>query len=125
MIDRHEEFAYSNAAINAVNAVRACYGFDCPNIVVLDPPVKLDSEYTSTGGAAGRVDNLGDFLAGIRPYLIGADAIAVSSVIAVPTEFHQDYFDMQVESSIPGAASRRFSHTRCRCYTGCPRHIPR
>ena len=30
VIDRHEEIAYSNAAINAVNAARACYGFDCP-----------------------------------------------------------------------------------------------
>ena len=58
VIDRHEEIAYSNAAINAVNAARACYGFDCPRIVMLDPPVKLVSEYTSTGRAAGRVDNL-------------------------------------------------------------------
>ena len=93
VIDRHEEIAYSNAAINAVNAARACYGFDCPRIVMLDPPVKLVSEYTSTGRAAGRVDNLGDFLDGIRPYRSEADAIAVSSVIAVPAEFHQDYFD--------------------------------
>lgn len=38
VIDRHDEVAYSNAAINAVNAARACYGFDCPRIVVLDPP---------------------------------------------------------------------------------------
>ena len=51
---------------------------------MLDPPVKLVSEYTSTGRAAGRVDNLADFLDGIRPYLSEADAIAVSSVIAVP-----------------------------------------
>jgi hypothetical protein len=93
VIDRHEEIAYSNAAINAVNAARACYGFDCPRIVMLDPPVKLVSEYTSTGRAAGRVDNLGDFLDGIRPYLSDADAVAISSVIAVPAEFHRDYFD--------------------------------
>jgi uncharacterized protein DUF3326 len=93
VIDRHDEIAYSNAAINAVNAARACYGFDCPRIVMLDPPVKLVSEYTSTGRAAGRVDNLSEFLDGIRPYLSEADAIAVSSVIAVPAEFHQDYFD--------------------------------
>src|SRR5262245_34821256 len=41
VIDRHEEIAYSNAAINAVNAARACYGFDCPRIVMLDRPVHL------------------------------------------------------------------------------------
>jgi hypothetical protein len=93
VIDRHAEVAYSNAAINAVNAARACYGFDCPRVIVLDPPVKLVSEYTSTGRAAGRVDNIGDFLEGIQPYLTEADAIAISSVITVPPEFHQDYFD--------------------------------
>jgi hypothetical protein len=93
VIDRHDEVAYSNAAINAVNAARACYGFDCPRIVVLDPPIKLVSEYTSTGRAAGRVDDLSNFIDGIHPYLPKADAIAVSSVITVPAEFHQDYFD--------------------------------
>jgi len=93
VIDRHDEVAYSNAAINAVKVARACYGLNCPQIIVLDPPVKLVSEYTSTGRAAGRVDNLADFLNGIHPYLADANAIAISSVITVPPEFHQDYFD--------------------------------
>ncbi len=111
VIDRHDEIAYSNAAINAVNAARACYGFDCPRIVMLDPPVKLVSEYTSTGRAAGRVDNLADFLDGIRPYLSDADAIAVSSVIAVPAEFHQDYFDSAGDMVNPwGGVEAIFTH---------------
>jgi hypothetical protein len=93
VIDRHEEVAYSNAAINAINAARACYGFNYPRIIVLNPPVKLVSEYTSTGRAAGRVDELAVFLDGIHSYLSEADAIAVSSVITVPAEFHQDYFE--------------------------------
>ncbi len=112
VIDRHEEIAYSNAAINAVNAARACYGFDCPRIVMLDPPVKLVSEYTSTGRAAGRVDNLSDFLDGIRPFLPEADAIAVSSVIAVPAEFHQDYFDSDGSMVNPwGGVEAIFTHS--------------
>ena len=41
-------------AINALNAARACYGLQCPRIVVLEPPVKLISEYTRSGRAAGR-----------------------------------------------------------------------
>lgn len=88
-IDRHEEIAYSNAA----NVARACYGLDCPRIVMLDPGVRLVSTYTSTGRAAGRVDNLGAFLDAVGPYLAECDALAVSSVIDVPPDFHQDYFD--------------------------------
>src|SRR5262249_14883125 len=68
-IDRHDEIAYSNAAINAVNAAHACYGFECPRIVMCDPGVRLVSTSTSTGRAAGRVDNLGAFFEAIRPYL--------------------------------------------------------
>jgi hypothetical protein len=125
VIDRHEEIAYRNAAINAVNAARACYGFDCPRIVVLDPPVKLISEYTSTGRAAGRVDNLSDFLDGIRPYLKDADAIAVSSVIAVPAEFHQDYFDSDGAMVNPwGGVEAIFTHSLSLLYGMPTAHSP-
>jgi hypothetical protein len=125
VIDRHEEIAYSNAAINAVNAARACYGFDCPRIVMLDPPVKLVSEYTSTGRAAGRVDNLSDFLDGIRPYLPEADAIAVSSVIAVPAEFQQDYFESDGEMVNPwGGVEAIFTHSLSLLYGMPTAHSP-
>ncbi len=125
VIDRHEEIAYSNAAINAVNAARACYGFDCPRIVMLDPPVKLVSEYTSTGRAAGRVDNLSDFLDGIRPFLPEADAIAVSSVIAVPPEFHQDYFDSDGAMVNPwGGVEAIFTHSLSLLYGMPTAHSP-
>lgn len=111
VIDRHEEIAYSNAAINAVNAARACYGFDCPRVVMLDPGVKLTSSYTSTGRAAGRVENLGPFLNAIEPYLNECDAVAVSSVIEVPPDFHQDYFDSNGSMVNPwGGVEAIFTH---------------
>jgi hypothetical protein len=125
VIDRHEEIAYSNAAINAANAARACYGFDCPRIVMLDPPVKLVSEYTSTGRAAGRVDNLSDFLDGIRPFLPEADAVAVSSVIEVPAEFHQDYFDSDGAMVNPwGGVEAIFTHSLSLLYGMPTAHSP-
>jgi hypothetical protein len=110
-IDRHEEVAYSNAAINAVNAARACYGFDCPRVVMLDPGVRLVSTYTASGRAAGRVENLGAFLDAVRPYLSECDAVAVSSVIDVPPDFHQDYFDSAGEMVNPwGGVEAIFTH---------------
>jgi len=110
-IDRHEEVAYSNAAINAVNAARACYGFDCPRVVVLDPGVRLVSTYTSTGRAAGRVENMGPFLEAVGPYLKECDAVAVSSVIEVPPDFHQDYFDSSGNMVNPwGGVEAIFTH---------------
>ncbi len=111
VIDRHEEVAYSNAAINALNAARACYGLESPRILMLDPPVRLISEYTATGRAAGRVENLDGFLAAIEPYAREYDALAVSSVIDVPPEFHQDYFDSSGEMVNPwGGVEAIFTH---------------
>ncbi len=111
VIDRHEEVAYTNAAINALNAARACYGLQCPRILVLDPPVKLISEYTSSGRAAGRVDNLPLFLEAIDRFAGEYDAVAVSSVIGVPPEFHQDYFDSSGDMVNPwGGVEAIFTH---------------
>jgi hypothetical protein len=111
VIDRHEEVAYSNAAINALNAARACYGLEAPRIVVLDPPVRLISEYTASGRAAGRVENLSGFLGAIDAFAGEYDALAVSSVIGVPPEYHQDYFDSDGEMVNPwGGVEAIFTH---------------
>lgn len=111
VIDRHEEVAYSNAAINAMNAARACYGLDCPRVLALDPPVKLVSEYTASGRAAGRVDNFSVFLDAITPYAAEFDAVAISSVIDVPPTFHQDYFDSAGDMVNPwGGVEAIFTH---------------
>jgi hypothetical protein len=111
VIDRHEEVAYTNAAINALNAARACYGLESPRVLVLDPPVKLVSEYTASGRAAGRVDNLAVFLDAIAPHAGEYDALAVSSVIEVPPDFHQDYFDSSGSMVNPwGGVEAIFTH---------------
>ena len=111
VIDRHEEVAYSNAAINALNAARACYGLESPRVLMLDPPVRLISEYAATGRAAGRVENFVGFLEAIEPYAPEFDAVAVSSVIEVPPEFHQDYFDSSGDMVNPwGGVEAIFTH---------------
>jgi hypothetical protein len=110
-IDRHEDEAFTTAAINAYNAARACYGLDGPRVVVLDPPVRLVSEYTSSGRAAGRVENFGGFVQALEPFAGEFDALAISSVIEVPPEFHQDYFASEGEMVNPwGGVEAIFTH---------------
>jgi hypothetical protein len=110
-IDRHEEIAYSHAAINAANAARACYGLDCAGVVMLDPPVKLISAYAASGRATGRVENLAYFLDAIASNSGQFDALAVSSVIQVPPEFHEEYFQSGGEMVNPwGGVEAIFTH---------------
>ena len=112
VIDRHEEVAYTNAAINALNAARACYGLAVPTDRHARPAGQARLASTRRSGrAAGRVDNLPVFLDAIDRFAAEYDAVAVSSVIDVPPEFHQDYFDSDGDMVNPwGGVEAIFTH---------------
>jgi hypothetical protein len=92
VIDAHEDKIFVNFAINAVNAARSAYGLHCSRIVQLDPPVELLAEYSSSGSAVGRIEALENLCELLDEYRNEYDAVAISSVIGVPPNFHMDYF---------------------------------
>lgn len=57
VIDDHPDSVFTSAAINAVSAAHASYGFNCVEVVKLDPSVKMKSEYTDSGMAVGEIRN--------------------------------------------------------------------
>jgi hypothetical protein len=61
-------------------------------VVVLDPPIKLVAHYTSAGSAVGSVEGLDRVCRVLDMYREEYDAVAISSVIEVPPEFHMQYF---------------------------------
>lgn len=93
VIDEHEHEIFINAAINAVNGARATYGLDCPEVVCLHPPVRLRARFSESGRAAGRVEEIAGLIEILRKKRHSYDAVSVSSVIDVPHEYHQGYFD--------------------------------
>lgn len=92
VIDDHPDESFVNMAINSVNAARASYGLRCPKVVCLSPPVKLMAQYTTGGSAAGRVENFNQLHNVLVEFRGDYDAVALSSVIAVPHEYHLGYF---------------------------------
>lgn len=101
VIDAHENELFVNAAINAVNAAKAAYGFRCPKVVKLDPPVVMKSRYSDSGRAAGEIEGFDDLLETLITERETYDAVAVSSVIQVPEHYHQEYFDREGEMVNP------------------------
>lgn len=93
VIDNHRDELFINAAVNAVSGARASYGLSCPEVVRLEPPVKLRARFATSGRAAGRVEDLAGLVEALDARQGSFDAVAVSSVIDVPHEFHQGYFD--------------------------------
>ena len=118
IIDTHKDDLFVNAAINAVSAARSSYGLVCPEVIKLSPPVRMRSEFTDFGTAAGEISGLERVFAVLKEQEGEYDAVAISSVISVPEEFHQGYFDAAgemvnpwggVEAMLTHAVSSRFN----------------
>ena len=118
IIDAHKDDLFVNAAINAVSAARSSYGLVCPEVIKLSPPVRMRSEFTDFGTAAGEISGLERVFAVLQEQEGVYDAVAISSVISVPEEFHQGYFDAAgamvnpwggVEAMLTHAVSSRFN----------------
>ena len=92
VVDSHSNPLFTDLAVNAVNAAHASYGLLCPGVVALDPPLVMRSEYTDSARAAGRVDELERLFGVLDARRSEYDAVALSSVISVPFEYHADYF---------------------------------
>lgn len=101
VIDDHKSPLFTNAAINAVNAARATYGFSCSKVIRLNPPISMRAEFKASGRSSGEVVGVAHLLDVLRSERENYDAVAISSVIKVPSNFHQDYFDLAGEMVNP------------------------
>lgn len=125
VIDAHSDPLFSNAAINAVSAARASYGFNCPRLIQLDPPVNLKAQFTDSGTAAGEIQNLDYLCQVLEEYRDEYDAVAISSVINVPESYHQDYFDAKGEMVNPwGGVEAMLTHAISSLFNVPSAHSP-
>lgn len=125
VIDNHKDDLFSNAAINAVSAARASYGFNCPKVIQLDPPVKMSAKFTQSGRAVGEIRNLEYLIEVLEENREEYDAIALSSVISVPHHFHQEYFDRQGGMVNPwGGVEAMLTHTISSLFNVPSAHSP-
>ena len=125
LIQSHEDKTFTEAAINAVNAARAYYGLTIAEIVVIDPRFRMISEYGPTGVAIGRIHGI-EHIWSILDARIGEfDAVAVSSVIEVPFELHENYYHLKGDVINPwGGVEAMFTHAVSLRYSLPAAHSP-
>lgn len=92
VIDKHENKIFHEAAVNAVSAARSALGLDCPVVVRMDDKILLQSLYSSSGRAVGKIDYFERLYQLLKEHRPKYDAVALSSVIKVPLHFHSDYY---------------------------------
>lgn len=125
VVDSHRDELFVHAAINAVGGARATYGLSVPEVVCLDPPVMLRARFAASGRSAGRVEQMDGLLELLDDRRGQYDAVALSSVIDVPAEFHQGYFDAGGSMVNPwGGVEAMLTHSLSSMYNVPSAHSP-
>lgn len=125
VVDDHKKETFVNAAINSVNAARATYGLDCPEVVKLNPPIKMSAEYSTSGMAVGSIDGIENLFKLLDKKKDDYDAIALSSVINVPYEYHTEYFKKEGKMLNPwGGVEAMLTHVISHLYNMPSAHSP-
>ncbi len=124
LVQSHEESMFPNAAINSVNAARASYGLNA-DVVEINPKFRMISEYTPSGGAAGRIDGIEHVFDILDTKAGEYGAIAVTSVIELPRELHQNYYRLVDELVNPwGGVEAMLTHALSLRYGLPSAHAP-
>ena len=99
-IDKHHDRFFHEAAINSASAARAAFGLDCPLVVKMDNNLIMRSLYSGSGRAVGRIEYFEQICTILKEYRHRYDAVALSSIIEVPSHFHEDYFRQDMDDMV-------------------------
>lgn len=92
VIDEHEDERFQKAAINLASGARASFGLDCPVVVTMKDKVRMESVYSRSGRAVGKIENFENLYTALSKHREVYDAVGLSSVIKVPSAYHRDYY---------------------------------
>lgn len=125
VIDGNHEDVFINAAINSINAAKACYGLNCVKIIEMDSPVILNANYTESGSATGKITNFNSLCEILDLYRGDYDSVAISSVIEVQETVHKEYFDSNGNMVNPwGGVEAMLTHAISNIYNIPSAHSP-
>ena len=125
VLGHHDDELFLNAAINSVNAARATYGLAVPSVVKLGPEFQMESEYSQSGRAAGRIRGLESLLDALEERRGSFDAVAISSQIGVPPGYHAEYFESSGEMVNPwGGVEAMLTHAISTVFDVPSAHAP-
>jgi hypothetical protein len=125
IVDEHEEPGFTADAINSVNAARATLGTNLPTVIRLDPPLAMSAAFSASGRAMGRIDAAQHLLEVIDENVGDFDAVALSTQIRVPFNYHVDYYEQRGEMTNPwGGVEAILTHGISTLYDMPSAHAP-
>ena len=125
LIDEHNDSQISAFAINAASAARAVFGMNCVRILKMDPPIKMEARYSSSGSAVGQVFDLEKLCRLINRYREEFDAVAIASVIGIQQDLLEKYFHSSGEIVNPwGGVEALLTHAISMIFNVPSAHAP-
>ena len=122
--DAHPDSFFADQAVNSVGAARSSFGLDCSGVVLLDP-LPMESVYSPSGRAAGRVRELERLFAVLDEHRGGYDAVAISTQIRVDPESRSAYYASQGDVINPwGGVEAILTHAVSSLYDVPAAHSP-
>ena len=124
LMDAHETPLFNNAVVNSVSAARASYGLRA-EVVKLEPQMHMAWKEAPSGRAAGRVERLETLFQTIGQHSECFDAVAITSVIDVPSSAHEEYFKRKGDMINPwGGVEALLTHATSLLYDIPTAHSP-
>ena len=112
IMDKREDQRIPELSINTVSTARAAVGIDCPLIVELDKPVTMETKYSPSGCASGRIEALENLCGVMQKYRSDYDAVALHTGVDVPPNFHLEYLKSKGEMVNPwGGVEAMLTHS--------------
>jgi hypothetical protein len=125
IVEHHQDPTFTDTAINSVSAARISYGLDCPMVITITPGIKLKSLYTHSGRAAGRIEQLESVLQVLNKYRGQYDAVALSSQILMPANYHVEYYEKKGQMVNPwGGVEAMLTHSLSMLHNIPTAHAP-
>lgn len=123
VVDGSAESCYINAAINLVNAARVAYGFNCPEVVVLQKPWTMKTGWSKEGRAAGTIDNLEELFSVLHDREGTYDAVAITSLIQI-SDADRAYYYRHGGVNPWGGVEAMLTHAISHCFQVPCAHAP-
>lgn len=124
LMDAHEVALFNNAVVNSVSGARASYGLQA-EVLKLEPAMHMAWRAASSGRAGGRVEGLAPLFDALHERAGQFDAVAITSVIDVPSHFHEDYFRLEGAMINPwGGVEALLTHATSLLYSIPTAHSP-
>lgn len=126
LMETHSDPWFMDATVNMASAARAAAGFSIDEVVVLNRNFSMRSLYAPSGRAAGEVNGLECVFDCLDRRQGSFDAVAIASLIKVPSHYHKDYFEDSDDRIVNpwGGVEAMLTHSLSRHYRVPTAHAP-